>query len=279
MAQDVHHVCRCASSVDSACFDADHRREGEQTKSRRSSAARVCSRRTDVVGRVSLDLSVQRTPLLQPAAWRLVCWPLGLVFTIDLRPCEAASHHVGSLTQTHTSRLPSLGRAGRPMLGLTLSSITRRGSMCPLPSAPPCPPTPTCHLLPQTRSADHVPEDLARYATGRRPLSYNAQAGASDVVPEVARRATNALLKGETAWFQHGRVGVGRGTAGLVESESSQSRAADRPPLPACPVLSCLAVVSLLTFKPHPAYHFAGPPSHADCRTRRQKASWGSRSY
>lgn len=131
MAQDVHHVCRCASSVSRACFDAGQRPEGEADKTEEEVGS-SCLQQADVGGRVSLDLSVQRTPLLQPAAWLLVSWPLGLVFTIDLRPCEAASHHVGSLTQTHTSRLPSLGRAGRPMLGLTLSSITRRGSMCPL---------------------------------------------------------------------------------------------------------------------------------------------------
>lgn len=107
--------------------------------------------------------------------------------------------------------------------------------MCPLPHAHLPQPA---HNLPQI--CVHVPEDLARYATGRRPLSDNAQAGASDVVPEVARRATNALLKAR----MHGsRIGmdVGRGTAGPVESELSQSRAADRQPLTGshCPPARC----------------------------------------
>ena len=78
------------------------------------------------------------------------------------------------------------------MLGLTLS-ITRRGSM-----PAPCPFTPTCQSLPQI-CAVYVPEDLARYATGRGPLSYNAQAGASAVVPEVTQQSHKRIAEGEPA--------------------------------------------------------------------------------
>lgn len=140
MAQDIHHVGVPAVLAVLASMQAKGQRVSRQKRGRAWQLVFAAGGRWAGFSRPGCPT---RTPLLQ-LAWLLVSWLVGLVLTIDLRPCEAASHHVGRLTQTQPSRLPSLGRAGRPMLGLTLRSITRRGSMCPSP----CPPTPTCHNLP-----------------------------------------------------------------------------------------------------------------------------------
>lgn len=74
MAQDVHHVGVPAVSAVLASMQTKGQSVSRQNEEELGSS---CLQQADVVGRVSLDLSVQRTPLLQlacVAAGLLVCW-------------------------------------------------------------------------------------------------------------------------------------------------------------------------------------------------------------
>lgn len=137
------------------------------------------------------------------------------MLTINHRPCQAASHHIGSSTQISLSGFPSLGRA-EPVSARLDPEHHQAGAWCP--------PGPLAHL-PQPanlcpRSAATMPEDLARYATGCLALSYNSQTACGRHRPERSHaRATNGLLRARP----HGsRAGIGFGRGPLDVTLASQ---------------------------------------------------------
>lgn len=135
----------------------------------------------------------------------------------------------------------------------------------------PFPPMPTYPNLPSCpRSAVHVPEDLARYATGRPPLSNTPKLMRPTSSLGSHAEPTKALLRARPHGSRMGAMVVGRGTA----HSSSRNRArAGQLTGSLCPPARCWRCgrVSLLTsnLTLHICY-FALPPFHTDCRTGRQ---------
>lgn len=219
--------------------------------------------------RAGFSRPVQRRPLRQLAR---VCWSpgllvSGLVLTIDFEPCEAASHHVGSLTQIPPEPLTVPGSSSSRSIhaGLDLEHH-QAGFDVALPPMPTYPNLPSS--APDLRS--HVPEDLARYATGRRPLSNTPKLMRPTSSLGSHAEPTKALLRARPHGSRMGAVVVGRGTAHL----SSRNRArAGQLTGSLCPPARCwrCSRVSLLTsnLTLHICY-FALPPFHTDCRTGRQ---------